>query len=98
MSVLDKIQDLPLDQPGTLRWPFKLPDHLELPESDGKPVENFLEHFQALLLTDSIWPFLERLHPEGQFAVGQNSGIYWKIEPPESALEGCKAPDWFYVP
>jgi|SRR5579871_76978 len=76
--------------------PNALPDHTQLPESDGLPVENFQEHPQSILLTESLWPVLQRLHPDGQFAVGQNSGIYWRhTDPP---LRGCLAPDWFYVP
>jgi Uma2 family endonuclease len=73
-----------------------LPDHTQLPDTDGSIVENFQEHPQSILLTESLWPVLQRLHPDGQFAVGQNSGIYWRrIDPP---LRGCVAPDWFYVP
>ena len=72
------------------------PDHTQLPESDGTFVKNFQEHPQSILLTDSIWPILEKLHPDGQFAIGQDSGIYWRItDPPE---KGATAPDWFYVP
>lgn len=73
-----------------------LPNHKQLPESDGAVVENFLEHPQSMLLTDSILPVLNRLHPDRAFCIGQNSAIYWKwTDPP---LKGCKAPDWFYVP
>lgn len=76
--------------------PLPLPDHTQLPETDGTIVENFQEHPQSILLTESLWPVLQRLHPDGQFAVGQNSGIYWRhMDPP---LRGCLAPDWFYVP
>ncbi len=39
---------------------------------------------------------LDQLHPDGQYAIGQDSGIYWRLtEPPE---QGCEAPDWFYIP
>jgi Uma2 family endonuclease len=73
-----------------------LPDHTQLPESDGTFVKNFQEHPQSILLTESIWTTLEHLHPDAQFCVGQDSGIYWRItEPPE---RGAEAPDWFYVP
>ena len=76
-----------------LRWPQ---GHKELPETDGSIVENFLEHPQGTLLTETIWPLLQQRHPEGAFCIGQDSGIYWrKTDPP---LHGCKAPDWFYVP
>lgn len=72
------------------------PDHTQLPCTDGSIVENFQEHPQSIMLTESLWPVLQRLHPDGQFAVGQDSGIYWRnTDPP---LRGCVAPDWFYVP
>ncbi len=73
-----------------------LPDHTELPDSDDNFVKNFQEHPQSILLTDSIQPVLDRLHPDGQYCIGQDSGIYWRLtEPP---LDGAEAPDWFYVP
>jgi Uma2 family endonuclease len=76
--------------------PLSLPDHKQLPESDGSFVKNFQEHPQSLLLTSSITPILEQLHPDGQYAIGQDSGIYWRLtDPPE---RGAEAPDWFYVP
>jgi Uma2 family endonuclease len=73
-----------------------LPDHTQLPDSDGTFVTNFDEHPQSILLTDSIVPVLRRRHPDGEYAIGQNCGIYWHHTRP--ALEGVKAPDWFYVP
>jgi Uma2 family endonuclease len=73
-----------------------LPDHTQLPESDGRIVENYQEHPQGSLLTESAWPVLERLYPNGQFSVGHDSGIYWRIT--ELPLDGCKSPDWFLVP
>ena len=73
-----------------------LPDHTQLPESNGLFVKNFQEHPQSILLTQSIIPVLQKLHADGQYAIGQDSGIYWRItEPPE---RGAEAPDWFYVP
>jgi Uma2 family endonuclease len=75
--------------------PLSLPDHTQLPESDGTFVKNFQEHPQSLLLTSSIIPTLDRLHPDGHYAIGQDSGIYWRlVNPPE---RGAEAPDWFYV-
>ena len=75
---------------------FTLPDHTQLPESDGTFVKNLQEHPQSILLTDSIEPVLVQLHPDSQYCIGQDSGIYWRItEPPE---RGAEAPDWFYVP
>ena len=77
-------------------FPTTLPDHTQLPESDGTFVENFQEHPQSILLTESIEPILQQLHPDGQYAIGQDSGIYWRLtDPPE---RGAEAPDWFYVP
>lgn len=73
-----------------------LPDHTQLPDSDGNFVKNFQEHPQSILLTDSILPRLEEIHPDGYYCIGQDSGIYWRLtDPPE---KGSKAPDWFYVP
>ncbi len=72
------------------------PTHQDLPETDGTFVKNFQEHPQSLLLTDSLQPVLQRLHPDGQYCIGQDCGIYWRItDPPE---KGAEAPDWFYVP
>ena len=72
------------------------PDHTQLPDEDGTFVKNFQEHPQSILLTDSIKPLLDQLHPDGQYAIGQDSGIYWQLtDPPE---DGAEAPDWFYVP
>ncbi|MEH2322971.1 MAG: Uma2 family endonuclease [Nostoc sp.] len=79
--------------PSTALTPF--PDHTQLPESDGTFVKNFQEHPQSILLTDSIKPILQKRHPDGQYCIGQDSGIYWRItDPPE---KGAEAPNWFYV-
>jgi Uma2 family endonuclease len=76
--------------------PINLPDHKQLPESDGTFVKNFQEHPQSIVLTSSIEPILQKLHPDGRYCIGQDSGIYWRLmEPPE---KGAEAPDWFYVP
>jgi Putative restriction endonuclease len=85
------VQDL-----NAIDVPPQFPDHTQLPESDGTFVKNFQEHPQSIILTDSIDPVLQRLHPDGQYAIGQDCGIYWReTEPPE---KGAEAPDWFYVP
>lgn len=82
--------------PGRSLPVLSLPDHTQLPESDGTFVKNFQEHPQSLLLTSSIVPVLDALHPDGRYAIGQDSGIYWRLTDP---LErGAEAPDWFYVP
>ncbi len=73
-----------------------LPDHTQLPDSDGTFVKNFQEHPQSVLLTDSLLPWLQQRHPDGRYAIGQDSGIYWRITDPP--VRGAVSPDWFYVP
>jgi hypothetical protein len=54
-----------------------LPDHTQLPESDSSFVfakrlpwsQNFQEHPQSLLLTSSICPILDVLHPDSHYAM-----------------------------
>jgi len=72
-----------------------LPDHTQLPESDGTFVKNWQEHPQSILLTDSIQPVLQKLHPDSQYFIGQDLGIYWRITEPRE--RGAEAPDWYYV-
>lgn len=72
------------------------PGHTQLPESDGTFVKNFQEHPQSILLTDSISPILQQRHPDENYCIGQDCGIYWRMtDPPE---RGAESPDWFYVP
>ena len=73
-----------------------VPSHLDLPETDGLPMQNSVQPHQMALLTDAATPVLERLHPDGDYFVGQDCGIYWRLTRPP--LDGCKAPDWYYVP
>jgi Uma2 family endonuclease len=75
---------------------ISLPDHTQLPDSDGTFVKNFQEHPQSIILTSSIEPILQKLHPDGRYCIGQDSGIYWRLTEP--AEKGAEAPDWFYVP
>jgi Uma2 family endonuclease len=76
--------------------PISLPDHQQLPESDGTFVKNFQEHPQSIVLTTSIEPVLQKLHPDGRYCIGQDSGIYWRLTEPLE--KGAESPDWFYVP
>ncbi|MEG4804617.1 Uma2 family endonuclease [Microcoleus sp. ARI1-B5] len=76
--------------------PPAFPDRTQLPESNGTFVKNFQEHPQSLILTDSIGLILQQRHPDGQYAIGQDCGIYWRETDP--AEKGAEAPDWFYVP
>ena len=73
-----------------------LPDHTQLPDSDGTFVKNFQEHPQSIILTSSIEPILQKIHPDGRYCIGQDSGIYWHLTEPLE--KGAEAPDWFYVP
>ncbi len=82
--------------PGPGQPSEALPDHTQLPEKDGTFVHNFQEHPQSNLLTSSLQSRLGELHPDGQYCIGHDSGIYWRYTQPP--LDGCKAPDWFYVP
>ena len=80
-------------EPTIILSPF--PDHTQLPDEDGTFVKNFQEHPQSIILTDSIGSVLEKIHPDGQYVIGQDCGIYWReTNPPE---KGAEAPDWFYV-
>jgi Uma2 family endonuclease len=93
---MGKIRSVTLMTIAQSRSPLTLPDHTQLPESDGSFVKNFQEHPQSLLLTNSIVPTLDAVHPDGQYTIGQDCGIYWRLtDPPE---RGAEAPDWFYVP
>ena len=71
-------------------------DHRHLPDTDGSIVNNATEHSQSQLLTTSLRPLLEARHPGGRFFVGADVGIYWRLTTP--FLNGCKAPDWYFVP
>jgi hypothetical protein len=74
-----------------------LPTHLDLPETDGEHAESTFEHPQSTLLSDVLEPVLDRLHPDGNYFVGADTGIYWYHAKP-NPLDGCKSPDWYYVP
>ena len=75
--------------------PLTLPGHLDLPSEDGTFVKNMREHPQSILITEAILPVLRGLHPDGLFAIGQDTGIYWRLTEPRT--RGAVSPDWFYV-
>ena len=54
------------------------------------------EQPQRALLTGCLTPRLEELHPDGQYLSGEDCGISWRQTNPPT--DGCKSPDWFYVP
>ncbi len=70
--------------------------HLYLPCTDGKPVENNYQTYQTALLISLLTPVLERRYPGGNYYAAADNGIYWKRT--EEPLQGCRAPDWYYVP
>ena len=76
--------------------PSQLPGHLELPEENGEFAQSFRELPQSHLLSSSIWPILEQLHPDRHFAVGHDCGINRELTEPLE--KGAICPDWFYVP
>jgi Uma2 family endonuclease len=49
-----------------------------------------------MLLTGSLRPVIERLHPDGNYLIAGDTGIYWRVT--DEPLQGCKVPDWYYVP
>jgi Uma2 family endonuclease len=106
MNQITQSLDPSTDLSPTGGLPASLPDHTQLPDSDGKFVfaeravgKNFQEPPEGDLLTDCITPILQQLHPDGQYCIGRDCGIYWRMtEPPEPSERGAEAPDWFYVP
>src|SRR5437879_2979898 len=81
---------VPTDRPLYVRG------HKELPSEDPTVAKNLNEHPQGVLLTVTIEPVLRQRHPDGRYAVGQDSYIYHDDTNPPAA--GARAPDWFYVP
>jgi Uma2 family endonuclease len=74
-----------------------LPTHLDLPDTDGKPAETTFQSVQSRLLTGCLRPVFDQLHPDYNYFVGADSGIYWRLDT-DDPLQGCKSPDWYYVP
>jgi Uma2 family endonuclease len=74
----------------------ELPDHKQLPESDGSAMPNMQQPPQTDILDQCLIPVLDQIHPDGQYCVAGDCFIYFKYTEP--VLAGCKAPDWFYVP
>jgi Uma2 family endonuclease len=59
-------------------------------------VQNFTQIPQAALLSETIRPVLDRLHPDGHYLLGGDNAFYWRHDvAPE---RGRIVPDWFYVP
>jgi Uma2 family endonuclease len=56
---------------------------------------NQVEFPQAMLLLECLWSVLQRRFADGQYFVGQDVGIYWRLTDPP--LRGAAAPDWCLV-
>jgi Uma2 family endonuclease len=76
--------------------PVALPDHTQLPDEDPTAVHNTHEHPQSNLLTECLWTRFREANPDGNFCVAADVGIYFEYTDP--ILDGCRVPDWFYVP
>ena len=99
MNLITKPTEKSSDLSPTSDLPKSLPDHTQLPDKDDNFVKNFQEPPEGDLLTHSITPILQQIHPDHQYCVGRDSGIYWRLtELPELPEKGSVAPDWFYVP
>lgn len=72
-----------------------LPDHTQLPDTDGKPVDNTFQPMQWVVFWSSLRPWLEVLHPDGRFLLAVDHGIYFQYTNPP--LDGCRAPDLMVV-
>src|SRR5215213_9744187 len=73
----------------------RMPTHLDLPDTDGKPVDNTYQPMQWTILQNSITHHMDQLHPDGQYLIAADHGIYFRhTEPP---LDGCRAPDFLVV-
>ena len=86
-------------QPATMYEPLGIedwPDHMGLPDKDDSIVHNNQDHSQSNILTESFRPRLLELHPNGDFLVAADMGIYFDYTDP--VLDGCRSPDWYYVP
>ncbi len=79
----------------TMHWPTEA----ELPCNEDNFVRNYHESPQSSLITDCLSPLLQQRHPNGDFSVGHDVGIYWRL-PREGEVpqRGAICPDWFYVP
>jgi Uma2 family endonuclease len=78
------------------RYVEEWPDHTGLPDEDGMPAQSSQEFPQSNILTESFESRLRELHPDGNYWVASDVGIYFDYT--DLVLAGCRAPDWFYVP
>jgi hypothetical protein len=86
IAIYNKNQRTHWLKPMTSLSALTLPDHTQLPDSDGTFVKNWQEHPKSILLTDSTKLVLEKLHPDSQYCIGQDLGIYWRLTDPPVKL------------
>jgi Uma2 family endonuclease len=91
IATAEALESLPPEMLDPAIWP----DHLHLPFEDGVPVKNCIEYQQSVLLIDSFRPVAQKRHPNNDYFIGQDCGIYWKTPDMKSHVI---APDWYYVP
>lgn len=72
------------------------PTHLDLPDKDGLPDKSGAHPFQRMLLTSAVERIFDERHPDRDYCIGSNVGIYWRATDPP--LDGCVVPDWCYIP
>jgi Putative restriction endonuclease len=72
------------------------PTQFDLPCEDGA-VENAHDLPQSALLKETLLPVLNRLHPDGNFCVTHDTGIFYEYIP-ERNVSRVIVPDWCYVP
>jgi Uma2 family endonuclease len=73
-----------------------LPDHKQLPDRDDSAIPNMQQSPRTEMLNQCLAPVLAEIHPDGLYCVAGDCFIYFRHTQP--VLNGCKAPDWFYVP
>ncbi len=59
-------------------------------------MQNFTQIPQAALLSETLRPVLDRLHPDGHYLLGADNALYWRHT--VAPKRGRIVPDWFYVP
>jgi hypothetical protein len=67
MSQISTSIEQSADLSSSAGLPTSLPDHTQLPDSDGNFVKTFSEPPEGDLLTDCITPILQQRHPDGQY-------------------------------
>jgi hypothetical protein len=75
MNSITKPTEKSSDLSPTSDLPKNLPDHTQLPDKDQDFVKNFTEPPQGDLLTHSITPILQQIHPDDQYCLGRDNRL-----------------------